>query len=230
MTDPAAFPPVSQARPPAEPVWPEPPRRGVSRWGGVRRWGSRDELRVAAYLVLALAVAGAVLGVLWQWWSPPGPAGFVLGPHAIQPDETESWVAADGRFAVLSGGTGLVAGLLMWFHRASRGPAVAAALALGGLAGSALTELVGHLLAGGKGSGATNTVLAELPLSVHMQGLRFLEPAVAVLAYCLMAAFAKEDDLGRPEPRSVGLSDEPQYGGGYGDAAGALHESYLPPQ
>jgi hypothetical protein len=221
---------VSQARPAAEPGWPEPPRRGVSRWGGAPRWASRDELRVAAYLVLALAVTGAVLGVLWQWWSPPGPAGFVLGPHAIQPDETESWVAADGRFAALCGGTGLVAGLLMWSYRASRGPAVAAGLVLGGFAGSALTELVGHLLGGGKGSGATNTVLNELPLSVHMQGLRFLEPAVAVLAYCLMAAFAKDDDLGRPDPGSVQLGDEPQHGGGYGDAAGALHESYLPPQ
>lgn len=215
---------MSPVRPAAEPLWPEPPRRGASGWAG------GHELRIAAALVLALAVAGAVLGVLWQWWSPPGPAGFVLGPHAVQPDETEAWVAADGRFAVLCGGTGLAAGLLMWFHRASRGPAVAAGLVLGGFAGSALTELVGHLLAGGKGSGATNTVLKELPLSLHMQGLRFLEPAVAVLAYCLIAAFAKEDDLGRPEPGSVGLDDEPQYGGGYGDAAGALHESYLPPQ
>ncbi|MDT4936188.1 MAG: hypothetical protein QOK11_4080 [Pseudonocardiales bacterium] len=224
MTDPAAFPPVSPVRPAAEPFWPEPPRRGAFRWAG------REELRVAAYLVLALVVAGAVLGVLWQWWSPPGPAGFVLAPHAVQPDETESWVAADGRFAVLCGGTGLVAGLLIWFHRASRGPAVAAGLVVGGSAGSALTELVGHLLGGGKASGPTNTVLTELPLSVHMQGLRFLEPAVAVLAYCLMAAFAKEDDLGRAEPGSVGLDDQPEYGGGYGDAAGALHESYLPPQ
>jgi hypothetical protein len=177
-----------------------------------------------------MALTGALLGVIWQWWSPPSPLGFVLAPHAVQVDETEAWMAADGRFAVLCGAAGLVAGVAMWLYRAVRGPVIAAALAAGGLAGSALTELVGHLLVGGTDTGPTNTVLRHLPLSVHMHGLLVIESALAVLAYSLCAAFATDDDLGRPEPGSVRLDEQPQYGRGYGDAAGALQQPYLPPQ
>lgn len=180
--------------------------------------------------MLGLAVLGALLGVLWQWWSPPGPLGYVIAPHAVQPDETEAFIAADGRFAVICASTGLVAGVAAWWHKPTRGPVTAVALAVGGVLGAVLTDLVGHLLAGGTGDGKTRTILPHLPLAVHMHGLLALEAAVAVLVYSLFVSFAAADDLGRGDPVSVGVGDQPQFFGGCRDAAGAFEQPDLPPQ
>jgi hypothetical protein len=195
------------------------------------RWASREDVRTGVYVVLILAVLGALLGVLWQWWSPPGPLGYVVAPHAIQPDETEAFIAADGRFAVICASVGLLAGLVAWFRTSTRGPVMALALGIGGLLGSYITGLVGHALAGGTDTGKTNTLLQHLPLTVHMRGLYLLEATVAVLIYGVCASFAADDDLGRPDPTSsVGVWDEMEHVGGNRDAAGALQQPYLPPQ
>ncbi|MEP7020495.1 MAG: hypothetical protein ABI808_07585 [Pseudonocardiales bacterium] len=195
------------------------------------RWAPREDVKAGIYVVLGLAVLGALLGVLWQWWSPPGPLGYVVAPGAIQPDETEAFIAGDGRFAVICAGAGLLAGLVAWFRTSTRGPVIALALGVGGLLGSFLTGVLGHTLAGGTGSGKTNTLLQHLPLSVHMRGLFLLEATVAVLVYGVCASFAAEDDLGRPEPRSsVGVWDQVEQVGGHRDAAGALQQQYFPPQ
>ena len=215
---------------PAEPVsLVEPLQTGADRRQRVR-WASRQDLVAGARLVAALAGLGVLLGVLWQWWSPPGPLGYVNAPHVIQPDETEAFIAGDGRFAVICAATGLIAGVAAWCVRSARGPVTALALGVGGLLGSLLTGVVGRVLAGGTGSGKTNTILHELPLSVHMRGLLVLEAALAVLVYSLCASFAARDDLGRPESRSVGIRDEVQHGGGDRDTPGALQQPYLPPQ
>jgi hypothetical protein len=180
------------------------------------RWAPREDVRAGAYLVLALAVLGALLGILWHWWSPPGPLGYVVAPHVVQPDETEAFIAGDGRFAVICASAGLLAGLVAWFRRSRRGPVTALALGLGGLLGSYLTGVVGHALAGGTGNGQSNTLLRHLPLSVHMHGLFLLEATVAVLVYGVCASFAAEDDLGRPESKaSVGIWDHMEHAGGH---------------
>lgn len=195
------------------------------------RWAPREDVKAGIYVVLGLAVLGALLGVLWQWWSPPGPLGYVVAPGAIQPDETEAFIAGDGRFAVICAGAGLLAGLVAWFRTSTRGPVIALALGVGGLLGSFLTGVLGHALAGGTGSGKTNTLLQHLPLSVHMRGLFLLEATVAVLVYGVCASFAAEDDLGRPEPHSsIGVWHQVEQVGGHRDAAGALQQPYFPPQ
>lgn len=208
-------------------------------------WVTRAELRDALVVVAVLAVVGALLGLLWQWWSPPGPLAGVLPGHRIQPDETEAWVAADGRYAVITAVTGLLAGVGLWFRRELRGPVGAAALGVGGLVGGLLTEYVGRAVDGGKSNGAVNTLIAHLRLDLHMHGLRVLEPLVALLAYSLIVAFAPTDDLGVDGPTeqsfavesnfdalppSVQADGHAQHGGGYGDAAGALQQPQFPPQ
>ena len=233
---------ISSSTPAAVPVR---PARRLSPAGAA-------QLRTGAVIVLALAVIGVVLGLVWLWWSPARPIGFVIAPHAVQPDETEAFVAADGRFAALTAGVGLLAGVVVWCLRSVRGPVAALALAVGGLAGALLTETVGHAFGGGASSGKTQTVITHLPLSVHMTGLRVLEAAAAVVVYGLLVSFAASDDLGRPDrsrpdhsrldpsrpadegaappsPGSVGLGGDPQHGWGHGDGAGALHEPDLAP-
>lgn len=164
------------------------------------RWLPAAEVRVGGLVVAVLAVVGALLGVVWQWWSPPGPLGYVVAAGAVQPDETEAFIASDGRYAALVAGVGLIAALVVWRLKAVRGPVVVAALCVGGLAGALLTAAVGHWLAGGTADGPKGTILHELPLSVHIHGLLLLEAGVAVLGYTLLTSFAAADDLGRPDP------------------------------
>jgi len=224
VTDPAA---------PYAPVAPPPPVPG-------RRPSAAAPLRAAVVVLGALALLGVVLGLVWSWWSPARPIGFVIGAHAVQPDETESFVAGDGRFAFLTALAGLTAATVVWFVRSLRGPLAVAAIGAGGLLGAWLTAQVGHAVGGGSATGPAQTLIPHLPLDVHMSGLLMLEPAIAVLAYGLFVAFAASDDLDvdgpAPSPYpvgvpvgSVGFGAQPQHGWGHGDAAGALHQPDLSP-
>jgi hypothetical protein len=197
------------------------------------------QFRAAVLIVLALAALGAALGVVWQAWSPPGPFGIVFA-DGIQPDETEAWAAADGRFGVIAAGVGLVAGIAVWFVRRRRGPYVVLALGAGGIGGAALTDWVGHLLRGKAHTFACFPTSGKalctnhLPLSLHMSGLLYVEPALAILVYGLLVAFAHHDDLGRPDPVRAGVSvpalDQPEDRWSDGDGARVPEQRELPPQ
>jgi hypothetical protein len=197
------------------------------------------QLRAAVFVVLTLAAAGALLGFLWEASSPPGPFGIIYS-NGTQPDETEAWAAADGRFGTIVAVVGLIAGVVVWLLRRTRGPYVVLALGAGGIGGAALTEWVGHLV-----RGAAHTVpcyppsgradcAEHLPLALHMAGLLYVEPALAILVYGLLVAFAHHDDLGRPDPVRdrllVGAANEPDDSWGYGDRAGVPEQRDLAPQ
>jgi hypothetical protein len=193
-----------------------------------------------ALTVVIMWAAGAVLGLLWQWWSPAGPAGFVVSPGQIQPDETEAFIAGDGRYAAIAIAVGIAAALILWFGRIERGILAVLALAVGGLGGAAATAAVGHVVRGDGhtypcGSGASSCI-NHLALSVHAHGLWLVEAAAAVLVYGLCVAFAKDDDLGVPDPTreqltgSVGADVELQHSGRHGDRVGEAQERDLPPQ
>jgi hypothetical protein len=194
-----------------------------------RRGDRQVQIRAAGWLAFALAVIGAVLGPVWEAWSPPGPVGAVL-PAGIQADENEAFVAGDGRFVLITGLVGLAAGIVAWRVgrlRLARGPYVALGLGVGGLAGAAFCELVGNLVRGSgrtfSCSAASGRCIDHLPLTVHMHALLLAEPIAALLVYNLCVAFAAADDLGRPDP--VGAvsgrpQDHPQQAGRDGDTAG----------
>ncbi|WP_375490302.1 hypothetical protein [uncultured Jatrophihabitans sp.] len=228
---------------PAEPVMPR-----------AQRSTGRD-LLAGLVIVLVLAVIGAVLGFVWAQWTPTRPAAQVLGGGKFIVDETEGFIAGDGRYLVLTAVVGLLAAVGAYLVLpARRGVAVTAGLVAGGLAGAALTQLVGWLAGGGSATGRLVTVTGgsyrltdHVPLSLHMSGLVVVEAAVSALVYGLLVAFATQDDLGRPDPvrdrlvaargvavpgpaPSVHPGGHPQYGGGHGDAAGPAQQGDLPPQ
>jgi hypothetical protein len=160
----------------------------------------RIERRVAGALFAALVVLGVPLGAVWELISPPGPLGVRL-PAGIQADESQAFVEADGRYAVIVLIVGLVAGVVAWLLKAARGVLLAVALTAGTLAGSLIADLVGHLL---RGQGPTQqhgglTYYEHLPLQVRMPALLLLESVVALLVYAVCVAFAARDDLGRPD-------------------------------
>jgi len=234
---------VAEAAPPATPA-------------GPAGSDARRDLRLAAAVVVVLAVLGALLGVIWAQWSGPQQRAYVIAAGELYPfDEVETMAGADGRYFVLVAATGLIAGLLLWLgRRGNRGPLVALALGVGGLIGAALTWWVGYLTGGGTYDGKAGTTISHLPLSLHMHGLLFVEPALALLVYGLFAAFAVRDDLGRddlvrqrlqasPGPVQPGLvqpglvqpglvepGEYPQHRGGDGDAPRAPQQGDLPAQ
>lgn len=162
----------------------------------------RADLRLAAWLVVSLSVLGAVLGLAWSWWAGPQQRAYVIAPGELYPyDEVETMAGADARYLLIVACVGLLAALALWAYRpALRGALAVTGLAAGGLAGAALTWAVGRLTDGGTYSGRTGTVIAHLPLTLHMRGVLFVEPALAVLVYGVLVAFAARDDLGRADP------------------------------
>jgi hypothetical protein len=196
--------------------------------------------RPAAVVTLAMVLAGVALGAIWSAWSPAGPRGGIL-KAGIQADETESFVAGDGRFALLTGVVGVLAALGVWYLRQQRGSLLALALGVGGLGGSLVADGIGHLI---RGSGNTypcgtdtGKCVEHLPLWVQMHGLLFLQAALAVLVYSLFVAFAVDDDLGRPDPvrearrtASVGPQGGVQYAGSDGYGPRTPDEDHFPTQ
>lgn len=195
---------------------------------------TRADLRSAVQVAGALMVLGALLGVVWGLWSPPGPAAEVLGGGAFQPDETEAFIAGDGRFLVLTGAAGLVTAMALWFGRTgTRGAIALVGMAVGGLVGALFTELVGHLSGGGSFTGRTyhyadgsaRQLTPHLPLSLHAHGLLFVEAALATLVYGMFVAFAARDDLGRSDARQEKVGSravDPASDGGASDGGGSV--------
>jgi hypothetical protein len=183
---------------------PSPPRPTGADDTAARSRERRTQLTAAALVATGLAVLGAALGVLWDLISPDTPPGIVSPPGIQVDDVHEAFAGIDGRFAFITAGVGLLAGFAAWRIRRARGPYLAIGLAVGGLLGAMLTNLIGHLLRGTGSyqytSGGT-AYLTHLPLNVQMKGLWFVEPALAALVFSLLVAFAAADDLGRPEVR-----------------------------
>jgi hypothetical protein len=167
------------------------------------------DLRAGAVVVAVLAVIGALLGLVWAWWAPPSGTAFARSSDGVTwlIDENESSIAADGRFAVLTIGLGVVAGIGLYLRPRLRGPIGVLALALGCLLATQLVRLVGWLAGGGSDTGPACQIyldqivdghcIQHVRLAVHASSLSLLGPAAAVLVHGMLVSFAGRDDLGR---------------------------------
>jgi hypothetical protein len=207
--------------------------------------GLRRALRPVAAVVVGLAVLGAILGVVWAWWSPPVPAGVNL-PGGLERQESKSFISADVRFIVLVALVGVVAAIGAWLMRSARGPWMAVGLTVGGLLGAWLTGAVGNAVGGGTDDAPVNHLIRHLELHMQITGGYFFEAAIAVLVYSLLVAFAADDDLGRPDPLRAaaherratpppGPGSVPPQGGvqdawRYGDGSGSAQQHDFPTQ
>ncbi|WP_157530111.1 hypothetical protein [Microtetraspora niveoalba] len=109
----------------------------------------RVELTTFAVTVLALAALGVAAGFAWSALAPV--SRFVLtdsGPH-LADAESQTLIAADGWFAVVTGVLGLVSGAVAYFLTRGRAPVGAVlGLAGGGLLGAYVAYQVGSTAAG----------------------------------------------------------------------------------
>ena len=167
-----------------------------------RSWPpTRREVVTAASFVVALAGVGALLALLWVQLAPRL-AFRVVQPGRALPvvPEGEEYVAADGRFVLLTLGVGALAGLVGWLLRSSRGPLVLAALAAGGLLGAVVTWRLGLWLEPGYSPQDLQEAgrIVYLPLELGALAALVVEPIAAVLVYLLCAGLQRPP---RPGPR-----------------------------
>jgi hypothetical protein len=196
---PASGPPVEFGTPPAPP--------DSNRWRPDLPT-SRDVFG-AVVVGVALVIAGAPLGLLWAATSPKvNVAAALAGSEAA----FDAQAGIDVHFAFLALLFGVVTGLLVgWRGRHASWP-LAAAIAVGGVAGSILGAQIGHLK-------ASDEVLRQLPPTVSQHGREVLDftlrahgfyfvlPAVALLLYFLIVLLTTR----REPPRLPETPDPSQY-------------------
>lgn len=178
--------------------------------------------RAALTVVVGLVAAGIAVGALWAWLAPPihGLVALTLSGDRITAylgSESENWFTSAfliiGMLAVLA----VVAAVLLWQWRAHRGPAMVAALAVGGVAAAAVAVGVGALTANWR-YGTVDVAAAPVtednrvhyiveapavffghsPLQIAATVL--VPSGVAALVYLLAAAATVRDDLGAWPP------------------------------
>ncbi len=164
-------------------------------------------------LVGAQLVLGVVLGLGWLAWSDAlHPVAYNIdlgsGQGVIVPGEGESLIAADGRFAILTGIAGLVFGLAAWRLRELRGRLTVTVLVAASLVASALAKYTGQLLSGGHSSSALNTAFRP-HLTLHADAALFLQALLAGLVYTMFVGLSGDPQLGRPEPEPAVLTEVP---------------------
>jgi hypothetical protein len=171
----------------------------------------RADLRSSAGLVVVLALAGLIAGLLWWWLAPR--ADFRItgdGPVALGDPSEELLVADDAVLALILTGFGLAAGAAAWFLRRRRGVATVLALAVGGSAMAAVAWQLGELLGGGPTQAQLSDVGTVVTTSLTLGSIPALAlaPFAALLAYLVPVLTVHRDDLGRtpdPEPAAAPL-------------------------
>lgn len=195
------------------------------------------ELRIGALLTVAGVLLGVVVGLLWLWLAPR--VMLVATSDAIRyvDPEGEQRAGADGVFALLGLGAGLLSALVAFLLTRQRGGgiAVAAGLGLGGLAGSLVawqlgvrlgpsTDVIANAKAAGKG------VEFSSAIDLGARGALLVWPMAAlVLLLILSAALGKREEdpppywAGTPWPAPEGGSvpPVPEHPAPQGDEAAA---------
>ncbi|MDG9709973.1 AAA family ATPase [Streptomyces sp. DH10] len=172
----------------------------------------RTEVREAGVVALAVALGGALLGVLWWWLAPHVPlVGDVVEGNWVvylKDTEGEQAVGVDGTFTLLALAFGVVSALAVFLLRRRGGVPLVVGLAVGGLLGSLLAwrvgvwlgpaeDVVAHAREVGRG------VTFSAPLRLGAKGALLAWPfAALVLHLGLTALFGPRD----PEPE---FSDGP---------------------
>lgn len=184
--------------------WPAPPAGSHLAPGQSppARAEARAEVVRAAAVTVVLAVAGVALGLLWLWLSPRIPLISDATAVYLKDSEGEEAIGADGTFALLGAGFGVVSAVVVYLLRRDGGIPAVVALALGGLLGGLLawwlgaalgptSDVVAHAKAAGQG------VTFDAPLNLNAKGALLAWPVAAMVVHLILtAAFTPRD----PDP------------------------------
>ncbi|MGW3862334.1 AAA family ATPase [Streptomyces sp. NPDC005047] len=227
MTAPLNPPPPPNERPPYR-GGPVPPPVGAHAVGTAPgapydHHGEQDgpgmltELRQAAVAVLAIALSGALLGVLWWKLAPTVPlVGDVVDERWVvflKESEGEQAIGVDGTFTLLALAFGALSGLVVFLLRRRGGVPLVVALGVGGLLGSLLAwrvgvwlgpaqDVIAHAMDVGKG------VTFDAPLKLGAKGaLPAWSLAALVVHLGLTGLFGPRDP--EPDPWPAPYGDKP---------------------
>lgn len=178
----------------------------------------KTELREAAVLTVALALAGVLLGLLWCWLSPRVPlVGEVTDGNWVvylKESEGEQAIGVDGTFTLLGLAFGAVSALVVFLLRRRGGVPLVVALTVGGLLGSLLAWRLGmwlgpqsDVIAHAKEAGKGVTFSAPLKLGAKSALLAWSVTAL-VVHIGLTGLFGPRD----PEPPSPPPPSPPPQG------------------
>lgn len=175
------------------------------------------ELRQAAVAVLAIALSGALLGVLWWKLAPTVPlVGDVVDERWVvflKESEGEQAIGVDGTFTLLALAFGALSGLVVFLLRRRGGVPLVVALGVGGLLGSLLAwrvgvwlgpaqDVIAHAMDVGKG------VTFDAPLKLGAKGaLPAWSLAALVVHLGLTGLFGPRDP--EPDPWPAPYGDKP---------------------
>ncbi|MCX4761292.1 DUF2567 domain-containing protein [Streptomyces sp. NBC_01275] len=180
--------------------------------------GMKTELREAAVITVAVALSGALLGVLWAWLATKVPlVGDVVDDSWVvylKDTEGEQAIGVDGTFTLLALAFGAVSAAAVFAWRRRGGVPLVVALAVGGLLGSLLAwkvgmwlgpdaDVIAHAREVGKG------VTFSAPLKLGAKGAWLAWSVAALLVHLgLTALFGPRD----PEYPLQGAAPKDGYG------------------
>lgn len=184
----------------------------AGRYAAITNHGGRSmagQLRIGTAATLIIGLLGIPIGLLWTVVAPRTAYVIVGGKPYLGDPEAQTWIAADGWFAVLTGVAGLLCGLLAYVLAGRfREMGLLVALAVGGAGASVAAWRLGH----GVGLSAFRHVLhaghdgatAKAALDLHASGVVIMWPLLALVAFGLLEAL---DVAGRESRRRAAASD-----------------------
>nr|WP_093816102.1 ABC transporter permease [Streptomyces sp. TverLS-915] len=156
-------------------------------------------VRRGVLLALGLVVLGLAFGALWLWLAPRVPLVADGKAVYLKDSEGEQPVGADGTFALIGLGLGILTGLAVFLWRRAGGATLVLGMAVGALLGSVVAWRLGVWL------GPTQDVVAhakevgknvtfDAPLKLAAKGTLLAWPLAACVVHLLLtAAFGPRD-------------------------------------
>lgn len=195
-----------------------------------------QQVRQGLLVAAAVAVLGVAVGLLWLWLAPRVPMISDGKAVYLANSEGEESIAADGTFALLGAGAGVLAALAVFWRLRRGGIAAVLGLAAGSLVGSVLAWQLGVWLGPGQdlvalARAAGEGKVFEGPLVLRAEAALLVWPSVAMLAHLgLTAAFGPEDPEWalQPMPEDWTHRNQPPSGGPHPPPAGP-HASWPAP-
>jgi hypothetical protein len=187
------------------------------------------QLRIGVAATLVIAVLGVPAGLLWTTVAPRTTYVIAGGKALLGDPESQTLIAADGWFAVLTALAGLLCGVVAYVLAGRlREIGLLAALGVGGAAAGLVAWWVGSLV--GRSSfqhlvhTARDGTTARSALDLHAFGVVIAWPLIAIVVFGLLEAL----DVARRESRPAtgnagggGPGQPDQVGGGQLDLQAA---------
>jgi hypothetical protein len=189
------------------------------------------QLRIGVAAALVIAVLGVPAGLLWTVIAPRTTYLIAGGKKFLGDPESQTLIAADGWFAVLTAVAGLLCGIVAYVAAGRlRELGLLGALGLGGTAAGLVAWWVGSLIGRSAFQHELHTArdgtTAKGALDLHAAGVVIAWPLVALVVFGLLEALdvARRESRGRAAagyPGGGGPGQPDQVGGGQFDLEAA---------